>query len=197
MTLYDGLLPASADSSGRGRSRGKIRLKGCRMHFISSLISLVVSVDAKHHVYTLCIARPVGLSISTACRIAADRFVPTLHYTLVPGSLSPGNSTGHLHGVTSERPRCSQFLGLCVPEIARVTCTGSPQNDHVAVSSWVFASWKQHGSPARTNSKHWFTTSFLQPLPYSYAIGPSKPSANEQFFVVVVVVLFCLLVLKQ
>ena len=34
------------------------------------------------------------------------------------------------------------------------------------------------------NSKHWFTTSFLQPLPYfSYAIGSRKLSANEQFFV--------------
>ena len=35
-----------------------------------------------------------------------------------------------------------------------------------------------------SDSKHWFTTSFLQPLPYfSYAIGSRKLSANEQFFV--------------
>ena len=34
------------------------------------------------------------------------------------------------------------------------------------------------------NSKHWFTTSFLQPLPYLVtAIGSRKLSANEQFFV--------------
>ena len=33
------------------------------------------------------------------------------------------------------------------------------------------------------NSKHWFTTSFLQPLLYfGYAIGSRKLSANEQFF---------------
>ena len=47
-------------------------------------------------------------------------------------------------------------------------------------------------SPA--NSKHWFTTSFLQALVYnilpsttavfSYAIGPRKLSANEQLFFV-------------
>jgi len=35
---------------------------------------------------------------------------------------------------------------------------------------------------AVTNSKHWFTTTFLQPLPYR-SIGPRKLSANEQFFV--------------
>ena len=37
----------------------------------------------------------------------------------------------------------------------------------------------------RANSKQWFTTSFLQPLPYqfSYAIRSRKLSANEQFFV--------------
>ena len=36
-----------------------------------------------------------------------------------------------------------------------------------------------------SNSKHWFTTSFLQPLPYyfSYAIGSRKLSANKQSFV--------------
>ena len=44
----------------------------------------------------------------------------------------------------------------------------------------------------RANSKHWFTTSFLQPLVYdilpsttavfSYVIGSRKLSANEQFF---------------
>ena len=33
-----------------------------------------------------------------------------------------------------------------------------------------------------SNSKFWFTTSFLQPLP-SYIIGSWKLSANEQFFV--------------
>ena len=33
------------------------------------------------------------------------------------------------------------------------------------------------------NFKHWFTTSFLQPLTTSYAIGSRKLSANEQFFV--------------
>ena len=34
------------------------------------------------------------------------------------------------------------------------------------------------------DSKHWFTTSFFQPLPYFvYAIGSRKLSANEQFFV--------------
>ena len=32
---------------------------------------------------------------------------------------------------------------------------------------------------ADPNSKHWFTTSFLQPLPY---LGSRKLSANEQFF---------------
>ena len=32
-----------------------------------------------------------------------------------------------------------------------------------------------------SNSKHWFTTFFLQPLPY--AIGSTKLSAHEQFFV--------------
>ena len=32
------------------------------------------------------------------------------------------------------------------------------------------------------NSKHWFTTSFLQPLPYlRNAIGSRKLSVNEQF----------------
>ena len=34
-----------------------------------------------------------------------------------------------------------------------------------------------------SNSKHRFTTSFLQPCRISYAIGPRKLSANEQFFV--------------
>ena len=35
-----------------------------------------------------------------------------------------------------------------------------------------------------SNSKHCFTASFLQPLPYfSYAIGFRKVSANEQFFI--------------
>ena len=44
-------------------------------------------------------------------------------------------------------------------------------------------------SNSEPNSKHWFTTSFLQPLPYFiYVIGSRKLSANEQFF---------LLVLKQ
>ena len=38
-------------------------------------------------------------------------------------------------------------------------------------------------TPADPDSKHWFTTSFLQPLPFSYAIGSRKLSANEQFFV--------------
>ena len=34
------------------------------------------------------------------------------------------------------------------------------------------------------NSKHWFTTSFLQPLPYLVTpIGSRKLSANEPFFV--------------
>ena len=34
------------------------------------------------------------------------------------------------------------------------------------------------------NSKHWFTTYFLQPLAvFSYTIGSRKLSANEQFFV--------------
>ena len=34
------------------------------------------------------------------------------------------------------------------------------------------------------NSKHWFTTSFLQPLPVlSYVIGSRKLSANDHFFV--------------
>ena len=52
----------------------------------------MVSADVKHHVYTLCIARPVGLSISTACRIAADRFVPghptlqALVYDILPST---------------------------------------------------------------------------------------------------------------
>ena len=32
-------------------------------------------------------------------------------------------------------------------------------------------------------SKHWFTTSFLHPAVFSYAIGSRKLSANEQFFV--------------
>ena len=32
-----------------------------------------------------------------------------------------------------------------------------------------------------SNSKHWFTTSFLQPLPY-LVTGSWKLSANEQFF---------------
>ena len=40
------------------------------------------------------------------------------------------------------------------------------------------------------NFKHWFTTSFLQPLTTSYAIGSRKLSANEQCFLL-------LLVLKQ
>ena len=44
---------------------------------------------------------------------------------------------------------------------------------------WTLMEWEWW-----SNSKHWFTTSFLQPLPYfSYAIGPRKLSANEQFFV--------------
>ena len=34
------------------------------------------------------------------------------------------------------------------------------------------------------NSKHWFTTSLFQPLPYLVTPwGPEKLSANEQFFV--------------
>ena len=33
------------------------------------------------------------------------------------------------------------------------------------------------------HSKHWFTTSFLHPAVFSYAIGSRKLSANEQFFV--------------
>ena len=33
------------------------------------------------------------------------------------------------------------------------------------------------------DSKHWFTTAFPQPLPYFYAIGSRKLSANQQFFV--------------
>ena len=48
----------------------------------------------------------------------------------------------------------------------------------------------QERSSVFSNSKHWFTTSFLQPLPYvfsyavfSYAIGSRKLSANEHFFV--------------
>ena len=40
------------------------------------------------------------------------------------------------------------------------------------------------GSVSYTNSKHWFTISFLQPLPYLVTpLGPEKCSANEQFFV--------------
>ena len=46
----------------------------------------------------------------------------------------------------------------------------------------------------KTNSKHWFTSSFLQPalvydiLPtatavFSYAVGSRKLSVNEQFFI--------------
>ena len=39
-------------------------------------------------------------------------------------------------------------------------------------------------TPLRANSKHWFTTAFLQPLPYLvYAIGSRKLSVKEQFFV--------------
>ena len=34
-----------------------------------------------------------------------------------------------------------------------------------------------------TNSKHWFTTSFLQPLPYLVTSYIHENSANEQFFV--------------
>ena len=42
---------------------------------------------------------------------------------------------------------------------------------------------------SESNSKHWFTTSFLQITAVSsYAIGSRKLSANEQFVVVVVVV---------
>ena len=42
---------------------------------------------------------------------------------------------------------------------------------------------------ADPNSKHWFTTSFLQPLPY---LGSRKLSANEQFFVGVQTVVYLL-----
>ena len=43
----------------------------------------------------------------------------------------------------------------------------------------------QYGAGYGANSKHWFKTSFLRPLPYlvSYVIGSRKLSANEQFFV--------------
>ena len=58
---------------------------------------------------------------------------------------------------------------------------------------WDFSRFK-FCADSTPNSKHWFTTSFLQPLPvyvrawalgcfHSYAIGPRKLSANEQFFV--------------
>ena len=41
------------------------------------------------------------------------------------------------------------------------------------------------GGSGLSNSKQWFTTSFLQPAAavFSYAIGPRKLSANEQFLV--------------
>ena len=45
---------------------------------------------------------------------------------------------------------------------------------------------ESHATRAYWDSKYWFTTYFLQPLPYpyfSYAIGSTKLSANEQFFV--------------
>ena len=56
-----------------------------------------------------------------------------------------------------------------------------------SVSGWHRQSMAkaQYGAGYGANSKHWFKTSFLRPLPYlvSYVIGSRKLSANEQFFV--------------
>ena len=43
---------------------------------------------------------------------------------------------------------------------------------------------ERRGAGYGPNSKHWFTTSFLQPLPYlvTHSIGSRKLLANEQFF---------------
>ena len=45
----------------------------------------------------------------------------------------------------------------------------------------------RQSSTSDPNSKHWFTTSFLQPLPYLVTPWSRKLSANESVFFVVVV----------
>ena len=58
------------------------------------------------------------------------------------------------------------------------------------VVTWIYGCSESgqvlgYQSVSRSNSKHWFTTSFLQPLPYLVTPQPGyrKLSANEQFFV--------------
>ena len=94
-------------------------------------------------------------------------------------------------------PRFSKLL-ICVScQNAELTITATattlstavwqgrcaPTSDACATAGWR-CPWEP--SVVGPNSKHWFTTYFLQPLPYlrySYAIGSRKLSANKQFFV--------------
>ena len=68
-----------------------------------------------------------------------------------------------------------------------VCCCGErcTKRDGPAVRLWISPPCSQvpHADTGTdANSKHWFTTSFLQPLPYLGSIGSRKLSANEQFF---------------
>ena len=48
--------------------------------------------------------------------------------------------------------------------------------------------WEEKGTISNANSKHWFTTSFLQPLPYLVTPqGPENCQLTNVFFVVFVV----------
>ena len=84
-----------------------------------------------------------------------------------PGPLGPGPADG-LQALPLWPPPCAGREG-------QFTAPPWPRCERGA---------HRHGTRGRANSKHWFTTSFLQPLPYLVTPqGPGELSAIEQFFV--------------
>ena len=89
---------------------------------------------------------------------------------------------------------CITLVSVCSTWVSLDPCGCSQLVNYTGISAfnmgqlgplWLFTTCALHwyqcaqlGSAQTPNSKHWFTTSFLQPLLYCYAIGPRKLSAN-------------------